>query len=380
MDINAHLEGRGRINKKSIMVSGASNGQTIAGAISTNTHGSAFKYGSLHDSVVGLHIVTGPDSHVYIQRSSDPVVSDLFVNLFNATLIEDDEVFNAAIVSFGSFGFIHGILLRTEPIFLLEKYRMRVSLSDNLFQAMDTLDFSNINLPGPENPGQSELYHWGLVVNPYKLDNNAKGIYITTIYKIPFDPMHKKTTLSDRGYTIGDDTLAVVDGLIRSLKVFKQKVIKILVNTLINTQYPYNEVFPWKGTMGETFNYTSLRGKAASMAIGIDTSNSSKTLKLLLDLIENKKPFPGVIGLRFVKGTAATLGFTKFPDTCVIELDAVDTRLTHKFYKLFWNKLNEQNIAFTIHWGKINDYLNKPNLRKMYGQAKINSWLKVRQA
>ena len=45
---------------KSLKTSGASNGQTIAGAVSTGVHGSAIDVGSVQDYVVGLHIIVGP--------------------------------------------------------------------------------------------------------------------------------------------------------------------------------------------------------------------------------------------------------------------------------------------------------------------------------
>jgi len=379
MDINAKLEGD-PVAKKSIRASGASNGQTIAGAMSTNTHGSAFEVGSVHDMVVGLHIVTGANSHVFVDRASDPVVSDAFVQAIGAAHIRDDETFNAAVVSFGSMGVIHGVILRTEPIFLLEKYRERVALTDDLLKTMDTLDFSHIHLPVPEN-SQRKLYHWSLVLNPYKLNDGERGAYLTTIYKIPYDATHQERTLGDRGYTYGDDTLGIVDRLIRGLRMWGwggRFAIKRLANRLTRLQYPDNQQFPWVGTMGETFNYTSLRGRAASMAVGVDVSNTSKAVKILLDLVKNDKPMPGVVGIRYVKGTEATLGFTKFSTTCIFELDGVDTPLMHECYDLLLQKLNEQNIPFTLHWGKMNDYLNEETLQKMYTKPKINSWLRVR--
>ena len=55
-------------NKRSLKTSGASNGQTIAGCFSTGTHGSAIDTGSVQDFIVGLHIITGPGKHIWIER------------------------------------------------------------------------------------------------------------------------------------------------------------------------------------------------------------------------------------------------------------------------------------------------------------------------
>ena len=60
---------------RSLKASGASNGQTMAGATATGTHGAAFKVGAVHDTIVGLHMITGPDKHVWLEKASYPVAS-----------------------------------------------------------------------------------------------------------------------------------------------------------------------------------------------------------------------------------------------------------------------------------------------------------------
>ena len=47
---------------KSLKTTGASNGQTIAGCISTGVHGSALDIGSVQDSVVGINLIIGDTS------------------------------------------------------------------------------------------------------------------------------------------------------------------------------------------------------------------------------------------------------------------------------------------------------------------------------
>lgn len=64
----------------SLKTSGSNNGQTLAGALSTGTHGSAFGFGAIPDFVVGLHLVVGPNKHVYLQRATTPVVKKKFAD------------------------------------------------------------------------------------------------------------------------------------------------------------------------------------------------------------------------------------------------------------------------------------------------------------
>jgi len=168
-----------RPKKLSLKTSGASNGQTIAGAISTGAHGSAFDFGAVQDFVVGMHIIVGPDRHIWLERKSNPVVSESFLQKLQTELVQDDDLFYAALVSFGAFGIIHGVLIETEDLFLLECYLRRMPYDDSLKHIMETLDFSNANLPyGNERP-----FHFQVSLNPYDLEN---GAYVYSFYKRPY--------------------------------------------------------------------------------------------------------------------------------------------------------------------------------------------------
>jgi hypothetical protein len=82
--------------------------------------------------------------------------------------------------------------------------------------------------------------------------------------------------------------------------------------------------------------------------------------------------------MRFVKGTQATLGFTRFPDTCVLELDGVDADINHGFADALTAQLEMLNIPYTLHWGKVNNVLNPQRVRTMYGDARVDTWLRHR--
>jgi hypothetical protein len=85
-----------------------------------------------------------------------------------------------------------------------------------------------------------------------------------------------------------------------------------------------------------------------------------------------------VIAMRFVKGTKATLGFTRFENTCVLELDGADSSLNYKFVEAFTIHIENKNIEYAIHWGKINNVLNEKRIRYMYGDSRVDQWLQHR--
>jgi hypothetical protein len=352
-----------RQKNQSLKASGASNGQTIAGAIGTGAHGSAFDVGAVQDYVVGIHLITGPDKHIWLERASAPVVSDTFVQQLQAELVQDDDLFNAVLVSFGSFGIIHGVMIETEPLFLLESYMQRMPYDDSLKTIMNTLDFSNANLPcGNERP-----YHFAVLLNPYDMD---KGAYVTTMYKRPFVAGYQPPVDNVNGIGPGDDAPAFIGTITDAIPA----IVPVLVNKVLGASLTlYDKQF---GTLGEIFSNTTLRGKLLSAAVGFPIAFTARVADLMLSINETMGPFTGLFSFRFVKQTKATLGFTRFEHTCVMELDAAFSDKTYGYYTKVWKKLEDEQIPFTFHWGKVNE-LSPERLSNMYGPA-VDSWIAAR--
>ncbi|OQP66292.1 FAD-linked oxidase [Niastella vici] len=366
---------------RSLRASGASNGQTIAGATATGTHGAGIKAGAVHDAIVGLHLVTGFNRHVWLERASNPVASPAFTDWLGAEIFRDDDLFNAAVVSFGSFGFIHGVLLETEPIYLLEKYTSaNIPYNDNLKQAINEWKFEALNdfLPfPPESPGRS-LYHFEVLVNPHRFAVNDadKGVYLRAMYKTPYRTDYTKPAQPGGNFQYGDELLGLIQTILDNIgKKLTQKLIPPLVTKLFPLAFAANEQAT--GTIGEIFTNTKFRGKAASAATAIDTSNASRAIEEIVAL-NRKIPFPGALALRFVKGTQATLGFTKFEKTCVLEMDGVESATSRKFFSSVWDRFEAIGLPYTLHWGKINFNLTEARIRQMYGDTAVNKWLTAR--
>ncbi len=360
---------------RSIKASGASNGQTIAGALSTGTHGAAFQVGAIQDFVVGLHIITGPNEHIWIERASYPVATPDFVTWLDAKMIKDDAIFEAALVSFGSFGFIHGVMIETEPAFLLEEHRIGdVAYNDALKKAMTALDFTDLQLPG--GGLGKELYHFEVLFNLHKFEenNSQKGAFLKYMYKkpyqLPYTPVQRDNT-----FTYGDDLLGIMSTVLDTIGSISQLLIPPMVNTMFGLAFAPQP--PQTGTIKELFNYTKFRGKVASAAIGIDIKDAARVVEEIMK-VNQQIAFPGGLSLRYVKGTKATLGFTKFTHTCVLEMDGVDSNAARDFYEAVWNKLEALQIPYTLHWGKINFNLNKTRIKNMYGTSKVNAWIDAR--
>jgi hypothetical protein len=246
--------------------------------------------------------------------------------------------------------------------------------------AMNTLDFTAIEdvLPFPANTPGKELYHFEIIINPQQFadDDPEKGVYFKLMYKIPYQPVyHKKDTATGK-FTYGDDTLGVIQTIIDTLgSNLSDLLIPPLVNKMFPLAFKVSEVT--YGTIGETFAYTKFKGKASSAAIGIPSAYTTQVIEEIVQL-NKKHPFPGGMAMRYVKGTTALLGFTRFEKTCVFELDGVDSEVSRNFVQSVWDRLEELSIPYTLHWGKFNFNLDPQRIMTMYGSHAVNTWLDCR--
>jgi hypothetical protein len=111
---------------------GSFDGQTLAGAVNTATHGTGLELGSLADSVRSVELVAVPES-----ASGDPLVRafriepsdgitdraafDADVGSHRTTLIQDDDLFHSVVVGYGCMGIVYAYTLAVRDSYWLEE-------------------------------------------------------------------------------------------------------------------------------------------------------------------------------------------------------------------------------------------------------------------
>ncbi|UOY06492.1 FAD-binding protein [Muricauda sp. SCSIO 64092] len=351
-EISEKLAGHG----KSLKSSGASNGQTIAGCISTGVHGSGIKVGSVQDYVVGLNLIVGPNPGdiVYLERHSKPVLNDVFVQKIRSRVIRNDGLFNAALVGLGSFGFIHGVVIESQNLFLLKRYVKSIK-KELALELAESLNFENFTEIPEEMVGGKgrEPYHYKVFINQYQKDDS--DYIVELMYKKDFKlnypdpfPVIKKSIYRDL-IQVAVSLGAQFTGLIPKF-----------VNALESTILPkVDEVSI--GTLAETFWDAPYQGPAFAISFGVPQDLSAKTLEILSE-IARKKRTPGIFAMRFIKKSEATLSFARFDKTCMIEIDGVlwnekkNLGSLNGLSREMMVALHKNNIPFTIHWGKNADW------------------------
>ena len=107
---------------------GGANGQTLAGAVSTSTHGGDIDLPPLPDVVQALHLVTDGGRELWLERASAPITTDDRLRPVlpcpDTQIIRDDEIFNAALVSVGRFGVMYSMVIAVRPEYRLAEWTL----------------------------------------------------------------------------------------------------------------------------------------------------------------------------------------------------------------------------------------------------------------
>ncbi|MEY2442801.1 MAG: hypothetical protein QOJ46_2227, partial [bacterium] len=119
--LNAYLDRAGLALRQM----GGYDQQTVAGVISTSTHGSGTTFGPLNDFAHSFDMVVSEGRVVRVERADGPTNRATFEAHHGdrRTLIQDDHVFHAVSVGMGCMGIICTALLEVEPKYWLREVR-----------------------------------------------------------------------------------------------------------------------------------------------------------------------------------------------------------------------------------------------------------------
>jgi FAD binding domain len=360
--LSAYLEARGL----SLSTSGASNGQTIAGALSTGTHGAANAFGAIQETVLGLHIVAEGGKHYFIQRESRPAVTEEFCAFLGAELKNDDDLFHAAVVSFGSFGVIHAVLFEAAPLYWLERHVKRYDYAA-VREALATLDVSSLQLPG----GSALPFHFEIVLNPYALAAGQGGAFVRVLYKRPPGPS-RPVQEPGHGQNIRSEDLV---GLVGFFSDIAPGLIPMVLQDELEESFTETPPQGVLGTHSQQFGDTTPTNGGTSTEIGVPMEHVGNALAAILK-VTGSENMAMPISLRYVKQSDAFLAFTCFgPHTCTIEIPTIDSVRTRDGYERIWAEFRTRNIPHTFHYGQALPL--HPYWLAVFG-GRRQSWLEAR--
>jgi FAD/FMN-containing dehydrogenase len=366
-ELNAYLEliQQEIPKKRALKAAGIGNGQTVAGAVSGNTHGSQINFGAMPDFVVGLHIATGSGRTLWIERASKPVLNQEFTTKIEADLIRDDDIFNAAVVSFGTFGIIAAMAIETDPIYQLEFPPIGDIHHDDL----------KAKLTRFADTDPADVDHYEFIFDPHTRKQMAMEAGANRVAFQPDVPTPTpRWILRDKNGFAPGLTAVKLLSLLRFLPPrfgtglqFRQYRKRALLGAV-------------RGTPGQL--YTSsiyyLEGYTES-AIGVSVRDAPAMIDVCSEVAKAMR-LPSISQVRVCRSTPATLGFTQHePKTAVFEVGMINDENFPEFEGRMDEALRAAGIRYTLHWSK-NSGIDPEKLNYMYGAEKVASWKAARRA
>ncbi len=338
-DLNEALwaKGLGLVNM------GGYDGQTIAGVISTSTHGSGLSFGPLSDQVVSLTILAAGGRTVRVEPENgitDPV--KWAARHPDVELKQDDDWFHACQVSMGCMGIIYALVLRARQSYFLEEQRSLSTWS----QVKQDLQNGQVFLSNA---------HYEVLVNPYATQPNGDHTCLITRRNPVPAPNGAAPAQSQRNFIVelaasipgqGQALLAVLNAFPSFTPHVVDEAMQAIVGTYTERSYRVYNI----GAANDVPAYGS--------EIGFPLERCWDAVEGILAITVRRQALGQAylnspFSLRFVKASQAHLSMMQGIDTCMVELITLDH--TTGGIELL-QELETEMYAFggRPHWGLLN--------------------------
>jgi hypothetical protein len=165
------------LHKRGLALSnmGGYDAQTVAGVISTSTHGSGIAFGPIADAVRSLDLVAAGGVVYRIEPRDGPTDPDAFrARHPDRELVQDDDTFHAVVVGMGCMGIVYGATLAVEPLYCLREVR-----------TLRTWDEVKADLLDSQRGILHRHRHYEVLVNPYAGKDGRRLCLVTTRDPVP---------------------------------------------------------------------------------------------------------------------------------------------------------------------------------------------------
>jgi hypothetical protein len=359
----------------SLQTTGASNGQAVAGAIATGTHGSAFRVGALHDTVAAIHVVVSPTEHWWVEAEKQPTASPDFASRLGAKPVHDDELFSALRTSLGSLGVVIGVVFRCVRNVWLDLKRYSVAdgaLPGGRLTIPQLIDhLAAWRFDALVGQPMDRISHLDAVFNPFMPDKQCYvSAYVTADQ--PFAGTPAEVTGEYRGSEWTPDVLQFVGRFAGGLPGGPGAATEIG----LRTEYA-KPVTGGPRVWGAWFTGQDIPGGALACSFGVDCDQLSLALNTLFQTVQARGKAPCIVATRFVPGSTSFLGMNRFERTCMIDLDGVNLPAMGELLAEASSALQTAGVVFTMHWGKWIGYLTRGHVESVYGE-RVSRWRAAR--
>jgi hypothetical protein len=341
---------------------GGYDAQTIAGVVSTSTHGSGLRWGPFPDMVRSLDMVVAGGEAIRLEPAAGPTDPAAFAD-DTLRLVQDDRRFHAAVCGLGTLGLIHSLLLEVREKFWLNEIR-----------TLSTWEEVRENLTEDGVLGEGD--HYELFLNPYPQDHGRHRVLVTRRGECP-EPRDLPPDKRERHpLTELEASLPVTGFLVRFLarhlpslmvKRFDSVLDEMQDDGYANVSY---EVF----NIGEA---NHLPAYSMELCFPLEGGRHVEAVDRMIE-IAHARAGEGIyhsspVSLRFVAPSRAYASMTYGQASMIVELIMVEgSRGGYALLEGYEEQLAD--LGARPHWGQYNT-LTGERVRELY--PKWEDWLEV---
>jgi hypothetical protein len=352
--LNAALDCRGQALKNM----GGYDAQTIAGVVSTSTHGSGLAVGPFPDVVRSLDLVVSGGRVLRIEPAQGGLTR---AAAFEAKygegrqLIQDDHIFNAAICGLGTLGLIYSLIIEVREKFWLNEVRSLCT-----WEAVRDL----LTPDGVLGEGD----HYELFVNPYAGVDGQHRVLVTRRADCP-EPDHLPPDKLERHPLTELESKSLLFGFILRFlaRRFPSQIAKRFDSVLAGmVDDGYASVSYRVFNIGEA---NKLPAYSMELGVGLEDDRHLEAVDRILTIAAERREQEGLyhtspFSLRFVAPSQALASMMYDQATMMIELIMVNgSRGGYELLAGYEERLADLSVR--PHWGQINN-LSEERVRELY--------------
>jgi FAD/FMN-containing dehydrogenase len=342
--------------------------QTVAGVISTSTHGSGITFGPLNDVVRSLDLVAG-DGHVHrIEPSDGPTDPGAYAAHHGdrRVLHQDDDWFRAVVVGMGCMGVVCTAMLEVEPKYFLREVR-----------TFHTWEKVRDDLEDGEVLRRNR--HYEVLFSPY-VRKHAYPCLVTTRNRTA-SPENKWWDKRTRNWAVElASAFPLTPHLINLIVDLKPSLSPFLLESAIRAlvKDEYDEVSYKVLNIGAA---NVLPAYSAEIGVPMDGRHLEAVERIIAVADERRRLGQAYqsspISFRFVKASDAHLSMMQGQDTMMIELIQL-TRCDGGYELLAAYEEALADLGARPHWGQVNTLTGSHDLiASMY--PRYADWVAVRR-
>ena len=346
---------------------GGYDAQSIAGVVSTSTHGSGITFGPFPDAVRSLDLVVAGGELVRVEPEKGITDAEAFGRRVgdDRTLIQDDELFYGAVCGMGCMGIVDSLVLEVRREFWLRERRVISTWEE---------------VRGELAAGELDKHdHYELFFNPYSRKDGRHELLVTTRTEVP-----KPESVSE-----GDGERHPLIEMQASIPLFwvGLRLAARFAPSLMRTQFGrtlrrmrdenYTQISYRVFNIGAA---NKLPAYSSELGVPVEGDNHLRTVDRILEVAaesaRDKKLFhTSPVALRFVAPSRAYASMMHEQKTMMIELILVsETKKGRRLLEEYERRLAE--FGARPHWGQYNTLgPDRARLEQLY--PSWGTWLKA---